>query len=70
MTPDGRCFEGKGLDPDGVVEVPARELGKRDPILDKALALLRSKVGGKKQRPAAAPGNSDGPGLRGRNPGP
>ena len=44
LRPDGTCFEGEGLAPDVEVEVDPKDLDKRDPILEKALALLRDKI--------------------------
>jgi hypothetical protein len=44
MRLDGTCFEGEGLKPD--VEVPgdARDFETKDPILEKALSILRDKL--------------------------
>ena len=47
LRPDGSCFEGKGLDPDVVVAATPADLEQQDPILKKALELLRAKVAGK-----------------------
>ncbi len=44
---DGTPFEGEGLQPDVTVECTAADLDKGDPILAKALELLRAKIGGK-----------------------
>lgn len=41
---DGTCFEGEGLAPDVEVEVDPAVLTERDPILEKAVELLRAKV--------------------------
>ncbi len=41
MEPDGTCFEGKGIAPDVEVEVTAEDLKQRDPILERALSILR-----------------------------
>ena len=41
MRLDGTVFEGEGLKPDVEVVPTAKELEKRDPILEKALELLR-----------------------------
>ena len=45
LRPDGSCFEGEGLAPD--VEVPAvpKDFEEKDPILEKALGILREKIG-------------------------
>lgn len=43
LRPDGTCFEGEGLAPDVDVPVDPVELDKRDPILERALELLREK---------------------------
>jgi C-terminal processing protease CtpA/Prc len=45
MRPDGSCFEGEGLQPDVAVECTPKDLETRDPILEKALELLRKKAG-------------------------
>ena len=42
---DGSCLEGEGLAPDVLVEVGEKELESADPILAKALELLRDKAG-------------------------
>jgi hypothetical protein len=47
LRPDGTCFEGKGLDPDVLVPATSTDLESHDPILEKALELLRKKVGTK-----------------------
>lgn len=41
---DGTPFEGEGLKPDVLVECTAKDLETHDPILDKALGILRGKV--------------------------
>ena len=41
---DGTPFEGEGLQPDVLVPCTAKELETSDPILAKALELLRAKV--------------------------
>jgi C-terminal processing protease CtpA/Prc len=41
---DGTCFEGEGLAPDIEVKVEPKDLEVKDPILEKALALLRDKL--------------------------
>jgi hypothetical protein len=46
MRADGTLLEGEGLAPDVVVECTAKDLETNDPILAKALALLRAKVRG------------------------
>jgi hypothetical protein len=47
---DGTCFEGEGLKPDVAVECTAEQLEQKDPILEKALELLRGKVAKAKGR--------------------
>lgn len=42
---DGSCIEGEGIAPDVLVEATAEDLESRDPILEKALELLRAKLG-------------------------
>ena len=42
MRLDGSCFEDEGLAPDIEVKATAKDLEKRDPILEKALAHLRN----------------------------
>jgi C-terminal processing protease CtpA/Prc len=44
LRPDGTPFEGEGLAPDVLVPCTAAELETRDPILERALELLRSKL--------------------------
>ena len=44
LRPDGTPFEGEGLAPDVVVECAAKDFERGDPILAKALELLRAKV--------------------------
>jgi C-terminal processing protease CtpA/Prc len=41
---DGSCLEGEGIAPDVLVEASAQQLETKDPILEKALAVLRDKV--------------------------
>ncbi len=41
---DGSCFEGEGLAPDVEVSADAQTLDSKDPILEKALAILRDKI--------------------------
>ncbi len=41
MDPGGTCFEGKGIAPDIKVVPTAKDLEKSDPILIKALEVLR-----------------------------
>ena len=43
LLPDGTCFEGVGIAPDVEVAVDPAELATRDPILERALELLRTK---------------------------
>ena len=47
MRPDGSVFEGEGIDPDEFVPCNSGDLDSRDPILEKALELLRAKASGK-----------------------
>ncbi|MEZ5964917.1 MAG: S41 family peptidase [Planctomycetota bacterium] len=42
---DGTCLEGEGIAPDVPVEVDARDDRDRDPILERALDVLRGKLG-------------------------
>lgn len=44
LLPDGSPFEGKGIAPDVLVPCTDQDLESHDPILEKALALLRAKV--------------------------
>jgi hypothetical protein len=44
LRPDGSQFEGEGLAPDVLVPCTANDLEKHDPILEKALEILRSKA--------------------------
>jgi len=44
MTPDGTCFEGKGIEPDVELNLPASAYADKDPTLAKALETLREKV--------------------------
>lgn len=41
---DRSCIEGEGIKPDVLVEATAKDLLSRDPILEKALELLREKI--------------------------
>ena len=41
---DGTCFEGEGLRPDVEVAVNDKDLESKDPILERALDLLRQKI--------------------------
>jgi C-terminal processing protease CtpA/Prc len=43
LRPDGSCFEVEGLKPDVVVDVSPEALGVTDPILERALLLLRER---------------------------
>jgi hypothetical protein len=45
LRPDGTCFEGEGLAPDVEVAAEPKEFEEKDPILEKALEILRGKVG-------------------------
>jgi len=45
MRADGTVFEGEGIEPDVFVPVHPDDLQSRDPILDKALDVLRDKLG-------------------------
>lgn len=44
LRPDGTMFEGEGLAPDVVVDCTAKDLETHDPILEKALEVLRGKA--------------------------
>jgi hypothetical protein len=44
LKPDGTCFESEGIAPDVEVAVDAKGIGSADPILDKALSVLRGKI--------------------------
>ena len=44
MRLDGTCFEGEGLAPDVEVKADAKDFETKDPILERALAVLRGKV--------------------------
>ncbi len=44
MTLDGKCFEGVGIAPDVEVAVAAKDLERKDPILERALELVREKL--------------------------
>jgi hypothetical protein len=44
LRPDGTCFEGEGLAPDIEVAVDAKSVDTQDPVLEKALALVRGKI--------------------------
>ena len=44
---DGTCFEGVGLAPDVLVAATPADFERQDPILQKALEVLRAKVAGK-----------------------
>jgi hypothetical protein len=45
LRPDGTCFEGEGLAPDVEVSAEPKDFEERDPILERALELLREKMG-------------------------
>jgi len=44
LRPDGTCFEGEGLAPDVEVAAEPKDFGEKDPILERALTLLREKT--------------------------
>ena len=44
MQPDETLFEGAGIQPDEFVPCLVDDLRTRDPILEKALTLLRAKI--------------------------
>jgi hypothetical protein len=44
LRPDGTCLEGEGIAPDVLVAVDPAGLGEKDPILEKALEVLRGKI--------------------------
>ena len=41
LTPEGKCFEGTGLEPHARVEAPAGSHERGDPTLDRAILLLK-----------------------------
>jgi len=45
LRPDGTCFEGEGLAPDVEVAAEPKDFEEGDPILERALEVLRGKVG-------------------------
>lgn len=45
MAPDETVFEGEGIQPDELVPCRTTDLNSRDPILARALELLRAKIG-------------------------
>jgi hypothetical protein len=47
LSLDGTSIEGVGIPPDVLVECTAKDFEQKDPILAKALELLRAKIGGK-----------------------
>ncbi len=44
MTPDGQTFEGTGLAPDVLVELPSASRSDRDPTLERGIEVLRARV--------------------------
>jgi len=44
MTPDGKTFEGIGIPPEELVELPAASHAEHDPTLEKGLEVLRARV--------------------------
>ncbi|MFH1417542.1 MAG: S41 family peptidase [Planctomycetota bacterium] len=44
MLPDGTCFEGKGIKPDILVKAKSSEFQRDDPVIRRALKLLRKKA--------------------------
>ena len=44
LRPDGSCFEGEGLAPDVEVAAEPKDFEEKDPILERALELLREKT--------------------------
>jgi len=44
MRPDGTCFEGEGIQPDVIVKAKPKTFTKSDPIIERALNLLRKKT--------------------------
>jgi C-terminal processing protease CtpA/Prc len=44
LRPDGTCFEGEGLAPDVEVAAEPKDFEEKDPILEKALEILRGKM--------------------------
>ena len=45
LRPDGTVFEGEGIAPDELVPCTGDDFARRDPILEKALAMMRARVG-------------------------
>ncbi len=50
LRADGSCFEGEGITPDIHVASNPEQLETRDPVLEKALSLLRTEEKGSKKR--------------------
>jgi len=50
LMPNGQTFEGRGIPPDVTVDEPSSAYAERDPTLEKALEILRGKVGATKLR--------------------
>lgn len=48
LMPDGRTFEGTGIEPDVRVDLPAEAYAAADPTLEKGLELLREKTGARR----------------------
>lgn len=44
LLADGKCFEGVGVSPDIELAVESAELDRRDPILERALEVLRKEA--------------------------
>lgn len=44
MLPDGTCFEGSGIEPDIEVKAKSSSFKKRDPVIKRALEVLREKT--------------------------
>jgi hypothetical protein len=55
MTPDGQTFEGVGLAPDVLVELPATSHADRDPTLECGIEVLRTRVAALRT-PESSPG--------------
>ena len=50
LRADGSCFEGEGIAPDIEIASNPEQLKTRDPVLEKALSLLRAEGQGAKKR--------------------
>ena len=50
MRPDGTCFEGEGIAPDVTVRARSSTFKKKDPVIARALEVLRGKAKGRRQK--------------------